>query len=426
MESQERSVDAHVPRLPLVLFLVLSLPLAAASRRRAVQPPATLTRDAVVATATMVADAVTLWHDPRLHWENAVYFDGLVLLGEQMEAQAPGSGGRFLDRAATILLESNDAIETVHWGDGTAYGQAVLDLYRILPPSDPRRAALLATLAGPMRFAEHAIRATPGSVAPREPWWIRGGYGARFWQDDLYMVVPWLALYGSTQDGLPGDATARDLAYEWIEAYAHEHRPAEGGAVPTQRSRRGPLLWDEERALFHHAPESRGSTEYFWARGNGWALVALSRAAEAMDAPYAGGRYEQVLAREELREMLRASAESLLARRTPDGGWGSYLSSPERCPIAETSGTALLTFFLARGVNEGWLDREVYAPVVLRAFSLLMRRVNSDGSVRGIQPPDIGPGCGTIASNHGTINGNYGPGAVLLAAAEVLKFPELR
>jgi unsaturated rhamnogalacturonyl hydrolase len=186
------------------------------------------------------------------------------------------------------------------------------------------------------------------------------------------------------------------------------------------------LLWDEDQALFHHAPEMRGTRAYFWARGNGWALVALSRAAEAMDAPYAGGRYEQVVAREELREMLRAAAESLLARRAPDGGWGSYLSSPETCPLAETSGTALLTFFLARGVNEGWLDRDVYAPVVLRSFSLLMRRVNADGSVRGIQPPDVGPGCGTIASNHGAINVNYGPGAILLAAAEVLQFPEVR
>jgi hypothetical protein len=231
MQTAGVHVAPNVSRLPLslVLSLLVSLPLAAASRRRAVQPPATLTRDAITATATKVADAVTLWHDPRLHWENAVYFDGLVLLGEQLEAQAPGSGAPLLDRAATVLLESEDAIDTVHWGDGTAFGQAVLDLYRVLPPSDPRRAALLATLAGPMRFAEHAIGATPESASPRDPWWISGGYGARFWQDDLYMVVPWLALYGSTQEGMPGDARARDLAYEWIEAYVHEHRPVEGG-----------------------------------------------------------------------------------------------------------------------------------------------------------------------------------------------------
>jgi rhamnogalacturonyl hydrolase YesR len=419
-----------VPRFPilLVLLLTLSVSALAAPRRRAAQHPATPTREGITATASRVADRVVWTYAPRLHWENAVFYDGLVLFGEQMELRAPGSGQRFLDRAASVLIESDDEIDTVSWGDGTAYGQAVLDLYRVLPPADPRRAKLLATLTGPMRFAEHAVRATPSTGAPRDPWWIAGGYGARFWQDDLYMVVPWLSLYGSTQDGLPGNELARNLAYEWIEAYVHEHRPASGDArelaVPSLPSRRGVLLWDPTFALFHHASESIPHPEYFWARGNGWALVALTRAADALDAPYTGGRYEKVVSSDELHEMLRASAESLLARRTADGGWSSYLSQPDLCPTAETSGTALLTFFLARGVNEGWLDREVYVPVVMRAFALLMRRVDGEGDVTAIQPPDVGPNCGKTTSRHPTINLNYGPGAFLLAASEILKFPD--
>jgi rhamnogalacturonyl hydrolase YesR len=404
-----------MPRFPVVVLLVLlSVPSLAAPKRRAVRAPSALTRESITAMATKVADRATWTFHPRLHWENAVFFDGLVLLGEQLELQQPGSGQRFLDRAASVILESDDDIANVHWGDGTAFGQAAMDLYRVLPPSDPRRPALLATLAGPMRFAEHAIRATPADAAPRDPWWITGGYGARFWQDDLYMVVPWLAARGRESE------LARNLTYEWIEAYVHEHRP-EGSAVASLPTRGELLLWNDEHALFQHQPESRWSTEFFWARGNGWTLVALARAAEALDAPYTGGRYEQVIGAEELREMLQLSAASLLDRRSPDGGWGSYLSRPEECPVAETSGTALLTFFLARGINQGWLDREVYTPVVLRAFGLLMRRVDASGSVSGIQPPDIGPNCGKIASPHVTINVNYGPGAVLLAASEVLK-----
>jgi rhamnogalacturonyl hydrolase YesR len=184
-------------------------------------------------------------------------------------------------------------------------------------------------------------------------------------------------------------------------------------------------LWDEKNALFQHAAEMKGH-DAFWARGNGWALVALTRAAAALDAPYTGGRYEQVAGSDELREMLRLSAASLIARRSPDGGWASHLSYWEMgtCPIAETSGTALLTFFLARGVNEGWLDREVYGPIIMRAMGVLLRRVDAQGNVSGIQPPDIGPGCGKAPSNHGTINLNHGPGAVLLASSEVLKFSD--
>jgi hypothetical protein len=419
-----------VPRFSLSLVLLFSLAatIVAAPKHRAAEHPGALTRDAIVATATRVANRVTLSFDPRLHWENAPYLDGLVLLGEQLELRAPGSGTPLIERAASVILDSDDRIETVYWGDGTAFSQAVLDLYRVLPPADPRRPALLGKLAGPMAFAEHALRDTLSAGAPRDPWWIAGGYGARFWQDDLYMVAPWLASYGSTQHGLPGNELARNLAYEWIEAYIHDHRPesadAREVAVPSLMSRRGPLLWDESHALFQHSPELIGDTEFFWGRGNGWALVALARAAYALDMPYTGGRYDQVVASAELRQMLTASAASLLARRTSDGGWGAYLSNAGQCPVAETSATALLTYFLALGVNEGWLDREVYAPVAIRALALLMRRVDAQGYVAAIQPPNVGPGCGTDASSDPDVNLNYGPGAFLLAAAEVLKFDE--
>ncbi|HEX6084215.1 MAG TPA: hypothetical protein VF266_06805 [Thermoanaerobaculia bacterium] len=40
--------------------------------------------------------------------------------------------------------------------------------------------------------------------------------------------------------------------------------------------------------------------------------------------------------------------------------------------------------------------------------------------------PDVGPNCGKIASNNGSINVNHGPGAVLLAISEAMKFPEVR
>ena len=178
-----------VPRI-LPLLLVLTVPVFAAPKRRAVAPPAPLDRARLIATATKVADRGTWTYHPRLHWENAVYFDGLVLFAEQ----APSVREQYFNRVASILLESDDPIETVWWGDGTAFGQPALDLYRLLPPDDPRRAALLTKLDGPMRFAEHAMRTTPANGAPRDPWWVEGGYGARFWQDDLYMLVPWLSI----------------------------------------------------------------------------------------------------------------------------------------------------------------------------------------------------------------------------------------
>ena len=107
--------------LGVVLLFAISFPTHAASKRRAVQHPGPLTRDAIIATTSRVVDRVVLSFHPRLHWENAVYFDGLVLLGEQMELRSPGSGSHFIERAASVILDSDDPIETVYWGDGTAF-----------------------------------------------------------------------------------------------------------------------------------------------------------------------------------------------------------------------------------------------------------------------------------------------------------------
>jgi len=378
-----------VPRFSLVsLALLLTIPAIAAPRRHSVDHATAVTTESIVTLATRAADRVQLSFDPRLHWENAVWLDGLVLFGEELNRRNAGSGDRFIDRAASIILDSNDDIAHVYWGDGTAFVQAAMDLYRVLPAGDPRREAILATATGPLSFAEHAIRGTPANAPPRDPWWIAGGYGTRYWQDDLHMVVPWLAMLGASAN----NELARSLAHEWIEAYISR-------------------LWDDTNALFQHHPEIAGTSDLFWGRGNGWALVGLLRAAEVLDA-------------NDLRDMLRRSAASLIARRSPDGAWGSFLAQPNECNVSETSATALLIFFLARGINNGLLDRAIYEPIVMRAFGVLLQRVRADGTVAGIQPPGIGPACVQIASDDPAINVNYGAGAILLAAAEVLKFPD--
>lgn len=369
-------------KLALAVFLILSFPLAA-QRRRAVSHPAVpaVTRASVTATALRVIDRTQIpAFEPRLHWENVPYLDGTLLVAEQLQRND------LIERIANVLLNSNDNIDSIHWGDGTAFSQALLDLYRLLPPNDPRRALIPNMLNGSMAFAEHAIRATPQTAPPRNPWWVEGGYGVRYWQDDLYMVIPWLAMYGSIEP------KARDLADEWIDAYVAR-------------------LWDPEHDLFQHAPETIGSDE-FWGRGNGWSVYGLARANHA-----------------ETRTLLVRAAARLVQKRLPSGGWPSNLSRPFECPVVETSATGLITAFLARGVNEGWLDRETYTPIILRAFAVLMDRVDAEGAVHGIQPPGTGPAfCGApmLASSQTTINVNYGAGAVLLAAAEVLKLREMQ
>jgi hypothetical protein len=402
--------------------------LFADGRRRAVSHPVALTRGAIASTSIRIADRIRIDpFQPRLHWENAPFLDGLVLLGDELEHESNPAGARLIDRASSVILDSDDEINDVWWGDGTAYAQVALDLYRITPASDPRRQKLLDTLNGPMSFAAHAIHDSPSSVAARNPWWIDGGYGVRYWQDDMYMVVPWLAMNGSSIDGLPANEQARNLAYEWIEAYVYDHRPLSADprevAVPTAAARNGFLLWDPEHHLFQHQPEWIGSN-LLWGRGNGWSAVALMRAADYLDAPYTGRQYTAVLSASEIRGLLVQMAATLKQKQTADGGWSSDLGGALNCPYGETSATALMTFFLARGINEGWLDRAEYLPVVAKSFGLLMQRVAANGDVFGIQPPGTGPDCAPTISTDNAINVNYAAGAWLLAASEVMKFSE--
>ena len=196
----------------VVSFLILlALPVAAAPKRRAVAHPTTppLTRDSIIATTARIANRTTIpAFEPRLHWENVPYLEGLLLVAEQTNDQA------LIARVENVIFGSGDDINSIYWGDGTAFAQVVMDLYRLMPTDDLRRESLVAMLGGPISFAEHTIRVTPDRGAPRDPWWVAGGYGTRFWQDDMYMVISWLAMYGSLQDGLPNNAKARDLAYE--------------------------------------------------------------------------------------------------------------------------------------------------------------------------------------------------------------------
>ena len=377
-------------------------------------------RDAAVRAANCLAGSRALGRT----WEDAPALVGLLQLAGNPDGSVDPSSGAWVDLVTTAIAAGDSPITN---GDYAAYAQAAMDLYRLASPTDAAlRERLLEATSGPLAFADRALRTTPATGPPAADWWVDGGFGTRFWVDDLFSQPPGLAMRGSRRDGLPADPLARDLAYEWIESYLYDHRPtaADGSPspVPSRRRRGGPLLWDPTVSLFRHDAGS-GFASY-WGRGNGWAAWGLSRASRYLDAPYAGGRYAEVVDRRGLREVLSRLANSLAARRSEDGGWPSDLANPGACPASETSATGLVTTMLAAGINEGWLDRTVYTPVVLKALSALLGRLDADGDVTGIQPPGTGPDCGVTTSRDPAVDVSYGVGAFLLALSEALKLPD--
>jgi unsaturated rhamnogalacturonyl hydrolase len=102
--------------------------------------------------------------------------------------------------------------------------------------------------------------------------------------------------------------------------------------------------------------------------------------------------------------------------QSADGFWRSSLLAPKAYPNPESSGTALFTFAIACGINQGLLDRATYLPTVTKAWNALVAAVNAQGRVGWVQPPASAPGPATQNDTS-----DYGAGAFLLAGEQILK-----
>ena len=165
------------------------------------------------------------------------------------------------------------------------------------------------------------------------------------------------------------------------------------------------LFYRDARFLTRH--ELNGQS-IFWSRGNGWVMGGLAKVLQAMPKDYPS----RPLYVAQLQQM----AEALIAVQRPDGLWSGGLLDPVAHPMAETSGTALISYGLAYGVNAGILDRSTYKPHVEKAWQGLVSHIYADGRLGAIQPVADSPGKFKPTSSY-----VYGVGGFLLAGSEIYK-----
>ena len=215
--------------------------------------------------------------------------------------------------------------------------------------------------------------------ASRIPWW---------WCDALFMAPPlWARMNAITHEEKYLDYIDR----EWWKT--------------------SQLLYDSQEHLYFRdatyldKKEPNGK-KMFWSRGNGWVLAGTARLLQfyPKDDPRRAKYVQQY------KEM----AASLIKLQGKDGLWRSGLLDPEYYQQPENSGSALITFGLAYGVNEGILDRKTYEPVVTRAWKGLLSYVYADGRLGSIQQVGAAPAFFKPASSF-----NFGVGGFLLAGSEV-------
>ena len=218
-----------------------------------------------------------------------------------------------------------------------------------------------------------------------------------WWADALYMVMPVM----TKMYRLTGDEKYLDKLYENLLFTDSIMLDQETG------------LYFRDGKYVYPQHKSANGLKDFWARGDGWVLAGLAKVLQDMPTSY---RHHDFFVKKYQR---LAHAVALLQQK--EGYWTRSMMDAQHAPGPETSGTAFFTYGMLWGVNNGYLNRKDYAPVIRRAWSYLTTTaLQPNGCVGYVQP--IGeraiPGQ-TVDANS---QANFGVGAFLLAACEYVRY----
>lgn len=224
---------------------------------------------------------------------------------------------------------------------------------------------------------------------PRNDYW--------WWVDGLYMVMPVMTkLYRVT-----GNPLYLDKLYEyWRYANSIMYDSVEK------------LYYRDAKYVYPQHKTASGKKD-FWARGNGWVFAGLAKVLQ--DLP------EDNAHRNAYINVYKEMAAALKKAQQSDGYWTRSLLDPAQAPGPETSGTALFTYGLLWGINNGLLSPKEYLPVVEKSWTYLITvALQPDGTVGYAQPIGERAIPGQVVNGASTTN--FGVGAFLLAASEMYRY----
>jgi unsaturated rhamnogalacturonyl hydrolase len=257
--------------------------------------------------------------------------------------------------------------------DDQSVGQTYLELY--LTKKDPAMMTPTRSELDALLTAPHVSKKAGKGI----PWW---------WCDALFMAPPvWARMYAAT-----GDRTY--IAYlddEWAKT--------------------ADLLYDKEEHLYARDADYLTRTEtngkkMFWSRGNGWVMGGLVRTLQYLP--------QSDPARAKYVTQLKEMAKRVASLQGSDGLWRAGLLDPGNYSQPEVSGSALFTYALAWGINQGILDAKMYRPIIEKAWAGMVGHIYSDGRLGCIQQTGAEP-----APFKATASYTYGVGAFLLAGSEI-------
>lgn len=211
------------------------------------------------------------------------------------------------------------------------------------------------------------------------------------WADDMYMSVPFLTNMGV----LTGNNKYFDDAIRQVLQMADR-------------------LYIPEKELFDHgwnATSANYDPRFYWGRANGWVLMSMAEVLENVPVNYPG--------RDKILHLYRSMVRSLANLQDGSGFWYNLLDKNDT--YTETSCTAMFTFAVAKGINEGWISH-VYGPVAITGWNALQTRVLENGAVDGTCEGTTFAHDNTYYYHRGkSIHATHGYGPVLYAGAEIYR-----
>ncbi|HEU4608728.1 MAG TPA: glycoside hydrolase family 88 protein [Chitinophagaceae bacterium] len=201
-------------------------------------------------------------------------------------------------------------------------------------------------------YAEHKQLRLPGSgiftrVTPHQ---------YTTWTDDMFMGIPFLV---KAAHYVKDTAMSNRLLWDAASQVIHFSRE----------------VWDDKAGLYYHA-RWHGSNQVtpHWSRANGWAIWAITEVLKGL--PLNHPLYNDVM------RQYKRHVKALIALQDKQGFWRQVLDMPDS--RQEVSGTAIFTMAIARGINEGWLNRKKYAPYAEKGWQAITSQIDADGTVHNI------------------------------------------
>ena len=312
--------------------------------------------------------------DPEFFANNTRYFDLVIKTlpyftknREKFGSEARGGWGR------TPNFEALD--------DCGSIGAAMIKTY--LKNKNDAYLELINTIAD--YISNKQFRLEDGTLARHRPQY------QSVWSDDMYMSVPFLANMGV----LTKDNKYFDDAVKQVLQMADR-------------------LYIPEKELFDHGwsiTSGKYDPRFYWGRASGWTLMAMAELLDVLP--------ENYKERDEILHLYRSMVRTLAGLQDGTGFWHNMLDKTDT--YLETSCTAMFTFAIAKGINEGWISH-VYGPVALTGWNAITTRVLDNGAVDGTCEGTTFAHDNTYYYNRGkSIYATHGYGPVLYAGAEMIR-----